>query len=143
MAFKTNKRLTTNQIIHIWVFTIAFQTIFDTIIEFKFHGYWYFRKEINWIGIFPHTVLIPPVNMMFLNWYPFQYKIPKQISYIFVYVIVILFYEAITLLPEPWGFFHNGWWKLWHSAIVDPILFLILLGYYKWVQKAGKMLINH
>ncbi|MBG9447385.1 hypothetical protein ABE66_23005 [Cytobacillus firmus] len=135
IAFRTNKRLTPNQIVHIWAFTIAFQQSFDIIIEFKYHGYWYFDKEIDWIGILPHTILIPPVNMMFLNWYPFKGKIIKQCFYILLWVISILVYETITLLPQPWGYFHYGWWTIWHSAVIDPILFLILLKYYKWISK--------
>ncbi len=135
IAFRTNKRLTLNQIVHIWAFTIAFQQSFDIIIEFKYHGYWYFDKEIDWVGILPHTILIPPVNMMFLNWYPFKEKIIKQCFYILLWVISILVYETITLLPQPWGYFHYGWWTIWHSAVIDPILFLILLKYYKWISK--------
>jgi hypothetical protein len=41
----------------------------------------------------------------------------------------------LTLLPEPWGYFYYGWWNLWHSAILNPVLLLILLGYYKAVCK--------
>jgi hypothetical protein len=143
IAFKTNKRLTANQIVHIWAFTIAFQMLFDLIVEFKFHGYWYFYKGVDWKGLLAHTVLIPPVNMMFLNWFPFNKPIRQKITYLFFWVMGILMYETITLLPEPWGFFHYGWWKLWHAAIVDPVLLLILLGYYKWVCKLENQLLEN
>lgn len=143
IAFKTNKRLTANQIVHIWAFTIAFQMLFDLIVEFKFHGYWYFYKGVDWKGLLAHTVLIPPVNMMFLNWFPFNKPISQKITYLFFWVMGILMYETITLLPEPWGFFHYGWWKLWHAAIVDPVLLLILLGYYKWVCKLENQLLEN
>lgn len=133
IAFKTNKRLTANQIVHIWAFTIAFQVSFDCLIEFKYHAYWYFDKQVDWRGLLPHTVLIPPVNMMFLNWFPYKSKITKQVIFIGLFVIAILTYEAIALLPEPWGYFYYGWWRLWHAAFLDPILLLILLGYYKWI----------
>lgn len=138
-------RLTANQSLHIWIFTIAFQAIFDTIIEFKFHGYWYFSKEIDWRGLLAHTILLPPVNIMFLSYFPFQKNRGKQFIYIFLWTLGILLYEAATLLPEPWGYFHSGWWKLWHSAAVDPILFLLLIGYFNWVirlenrSKPGKV----
>jgi len=135
IAFKKNKLLTGNQIVHIWTFTIAFQVLFDLFIEFKYHGYWYFDKEIEWGELLPHLFLVPAVNMIFLNWYPYKTKIGKQIFYIIVFVIIILIYELITLLPEPWGFFHYGWWRIWHTAIVNPIILLILLGFYKWVGK--------
>jgi hypothetical protein len=65
IAFKTNTKLTGNQIVHIWFFTIAFQVTFDILVEFKYHGYWYFDKEIDWGGLIPHTVLVPPVNIFF------------------------------------------------------------------------------
>ncbi|MFC3883924.1 hypothetical protein ACFOU2_10575 [Bacillus songklensis] len=142
IAFRTNKRLTVNQIVHIWTFTIAFQLIFDVIVEFKYHGYWYFDKGVNWAGVLPHTVLVPPVNMMFLNWYPFKNAISKQIAFMIIWVIGVLIYEVLTLLPDPWGYFHYGWWKLWYAAIIDPILLLILLTYYKWICKLEKKAIS-
>jgi hypothetical protein len=133
LGFKTNKLLTGNQILHIWLFTISLQVLFDLFVEFKFHAYWYFDKELNWAGILPHVFLIPPVNMFFLNWFPYKKRWVKQVIYLTVFVIAILIYEIIALLPDPWGYFHYGWWKLWYAAILDPILLLILLGFYKWV----------
>lgn len=138
IAFKTNKKLTGNQIVHIWTFTISLQVLFDIIVELKYHGYWYFDKEIDWLGILPHTILIPPVNIMFLNWFPYKGKISQKVTYIIGFVIALLIYEVITLLPEPWGYFYYGWWRLWHAAILNPFLLLILLAYYKWICKLEK-----
>ncbi|MDF1508607.1 hypothetical protein PZE06_10440 [Robertmurraya sp. DFI.2.37] len=134
LGFKYN-RLTQNQTLHIWSFTIAFQGLFDMLIEYKYHGYWYFSKEVEWRGVLAHTILIPPVNMLFLSFFPFRKKRVEQVRYIFLWTVAILCYEALTLLPEPWGYFYNGWWTLWHSAAVDPILFFILLAYFKWVLR--------
>lgn len=133
IAFKNNKILSANQVVHIWLFTVAFQTIFDSLVEYKYFGYWYFSKEVDWLGLLPHLFLIPPVNLIFLNWFPFKRGFTRQFSYLFLFVMAILIYEVVTLLPEPWGYFHYGWWKLWHAAILDPLLLLILLGYYKWI----------
>jgi hypothetical protein len=138
IAFKTNKVLSANQIVHIWAFTIAFQTTFDIFVEFKYFGYWYFDKAVDWQGALTHVVLIPPVNTIFLNWYPYQAKVMKKFTYLILFVIAILIYELIALLPHPWGYFHYGWWKLWHAALLDPILLLILLAYYKWVCSLEK-----
>jgi hypothetical protein len=135
IAFKTNKRLTAIQIVSIWTFTIAFQLLFDLFVEFKYDAYWYFNKGVEWKGLLPRTVLIPPVNIMFLNWFPFNAHFFKQGTYLSCWVIGIIIYEAVTLLPEPWGYFHYEWWSLWYSAITDPILFIFLLGYYKWICK--------
>ncbi|MBT2691192.1 hypothetical protein J7I93_23950 [Bacillus sp. ISL-47] len=138
VAFKTNKRLTKNQVVHIWTFTIAAQLVFDCMIEFKYWGYWYFTKEPNWGGLIAHIFLVPPVNMMYLNWYPFESDLIKRVSYIIFWVVAILLYEVVTLLPEPWGFFHYGWWELWHAALLDPILLVIMLKYYKWIFRMEK-----
>jgi hypothetical protein len=140
IAFKTNKKLTSNQIYQIWTFTIAFQNVFDLFIDMKYHGYWYFTQDVNWSALPAHIMLLPPVNMMFLNWFPFNTKLSKRFFYFIFWVIGILIYELIACLPKPWGYFHYGWWKIWHSAIIDPILFLILLGYYKLICKAEKKL---
>jgi len=133
IAFKTNKNLTTNQIIHIWLFTIAFQQTFDIFVDLKFNGYWYFTKNEDWEGLPAHIALLPPINMMFLNWYPFKSTITQKILYLFFWEIGTLLYEVITLIPEPWGFFNYGWWNLWYSVVLNPILFIILLGLYKWI----------
>jgi len=124
IAFSTNKKLTKNQIIHIWIFTIAFQHVFDCVVDFKYHAYYYFSEGVDWIALPAHLSLIPPVNMMFLNWYPFNSKLIKRILYFIYWTILFLLYEALTTLPEPWGYFRFGWWKLQYSAITDPNLWI-------------------
>lgn len=140
VAFATNKRLTKNQIVHIWTFTIVFQMFFDGYIDHKYQGYWYFNKEIGLLDFLPVTVLVPPVNMMFLNWFPFKSTLFKKVFYFLCWWVSIVIYEVIALLPEPWGYFNYGWWKLWYSILIDPILLLILLYYYKLIRKIEKEL---
>ncbi|WP_102348373.1 hypothetical protein [Bacillus sp. Marseille-P3661] len=139
LAFKTNTTLSRTQIAHIWAFTLAFQNLFDIFVDIKYTGYWYFTKDIDWGGLLAHTVLLPPVNMMFINWYPFKSSYWKQAGYIAIWVIIILIYETIALLPEPWGYFHYGWWTIWHSVILNPILFFILVTYYKRFIRGKRM----
>ncbi len=140
LAIKTVKRLTKNQIIHIWIFTTAFQTIFDTYIDLKYAGYWYFTRDIDLLSILNLTLLVQPVNLMFLNWYPIGTSLYKQIRYFIYWEICLLAYEAITTLPEPFGFFHYGWWHLWYSTIINPFLLFLLLCYYKWILRIEKEL---
>jgi hypothetical protein len=137
-AFKTNKRLTKNQIVHIWLFTITLQVLADLFIDQKYHGYWYFTQDVDWAALPTITMLLPPVNMMFLNWYPFDTPLLKRILYFTYWIIFMVIYEEITLLPEPWGYFNYGWWKLEYSILVDPILLVILLNFYKWIRKIEK-----
>jgi hypothetical protein len=121
-------------IVHIWLFTCFFQVFFDVFIDLMYHGYWFVSPGIDWSAFPAYTLLIPPVNLLFLNWFPFNASLVKRIPYLAVWEVVLLCYEFITLLPEPWGFFHYGWWSLWHSAFINPILLIILLGYYKLVS---------
>ena len=138
IALKIKKRLSLIQMVHIWAFTIAFQTVFDVYIDFKYHGYWYFSKSVDWNSFIALIFLVPPVNVVFLNFFPYKKTLMKKIIYLATWEVALLLYEVITLLPEPWGYFHYGWWTLWHSLIINPILLLILLGYYKWMVKLEK-----
>ncbi|MFE8698359.1 hypothetical protein ACFYKT_18720 [Cytobacillus sp. FJAT-53684] len=134
IAFFIKKNLTVNQMVHIWFFTISFQLIFDVFIDLKYHGYWYVTKGIDWEALPAYTILIPPVNIMFLNWFPFKSSFTKKVMYIAIWEAALLIYESIVQLPAPWGYFEYGWWELWYSALINPLLLLSLLGYYKWIQ---------
>jgi hypothetical protein len=141
IAYKVNKRLTLSQIVQIWTFTIAFQMLFDLIVEFKYHSYWYFSRGIDWFGLIPRILLIPPVNIIFLNYFPFNKSNPKKLLYVALSVALIVLYELFALLPEPWGYFNYGSWKIWYSILVDPILLYCLILFYKlilWVEKKSQ-----
>ncbi|WP_370224258.1 hypothetical protein [Cytobacillus sp.] len=138
ILYKTIKGISANKIVHIWVFTIAFQLFFDIFIDLKYKGYWYFTQGIDWVALPAYTILIPPINLMFINWYPFNGAFMKKVRYLLIWEIFLLTYEAIAMLPHPFGFFHYGWWSIWYSAIVNPILLTILIGYYKWISVLEK-----
>jgi len=137
-AFISNKRLTKNQTLHIWVFTIVFQQLVDLYLSLKYHGYWYFNKGVEWSDLPAITLLGAPAIMLFLNWYPFSTSFFKRTFYIILWSILIVIYESFALLPEPWGYFRYGWWKLEYSALSYPILLVIVLYYYKLVNKVEK-----
>lgn len=138
VAYKTNMRLTKNQVLHIWSFTIILQMAFDGYIDHRSHGYWYFSKEIGFLDLLAVTILVPPVNIIFLNWYPLHSSFQKKSFYYLYWLIFMLIYELIALLPQPWGYFNYGWWKLWYSLLIDPFLLIILVTYYKWICKIEK-----
>ncbi len=131
----SKKRLTKIQMVQVWLFTVLFQLVFDLFVSLKYSGYWYFTKEVDWASIPAYVFLVPPVNLLFLNRYPFKLGLLKQAIYIIGFHIFVLMYELVTLLPEPWGYFHYGWWNFWYSVVLNPILFIILIGFYKWILK--------
>ncbi|WP_312857299.1 hypothetical protein [Neobacillus endophyticus] len=87
IAFISNNRLTKNQIVHIWLFTVTLQLLADLFIDQKYHGY--FTKEVDWRGLPTTTMLLPPVNILFLNWYPFNSQLLKRILY---YIFMVSIY---------------------------------------------------
>lgn len=140
-AFTLCKNLTGNQILHIWTFTTAFQATFDLIVEFKYQGYWYFDPGVDWSGLLAHSILLPPVNMMVLNWYPYKKPARYHVSYLLALDIILGLYELLVLLPSPWGYFTYGWWTIWHSLIINPVLILIIVAYYQLIKKLEKRLL--
>ena len=133
VAFLTVKKLTKSKILHMAIFTILFHLIVDLFLSYKYQGYWYFNKEIEWLDIPAITLLSPAAILMFLDRYPFRKSFFKRILHIIFWSVLIVMYEAVSLLPEPWGYFRYGWWKLGYSALVYPILFSVALLYYNWV----------
>lgn len=135
IALKVKKRLTRSEMLQIWLFTTLFQLMFDVFVSLKYHGYWYFTKGIDWQSLPVYLCIVPPVNIIFLNVYLSKSPLWKQLSFFLAWNVAIVIYEVLTLLPEPWGYFHYGWWKLYHSVIINPFLLLILLGFYKLVSR--------
>jgi hypothetical protein len=133
VAFKVTK-LSANKMAHIWTFTVAFQLFFDVFVDFKYHAYWYFSKSIDWESIPAHLFIVPPVNIIFLTWFPFGKTLSKKILYMLIWEVSLVMYELFTLIPQPIGYFHYGWWKLGYSAALDPVLLIILLRYNKFVS---------
>ncbi|MFC4812866.1 hypothetical protein [Paenibacillus sp. GCM10023250] len=137
-AFRLNRIRARNQAAHVWMFTMAFQLLFDLIIDFKLKGYWYFEKyTVDWAAFLAWTLLIPPLNLLFLGYFPTGRRLSVKAGYLAAWSAAILAYELLTMLPEPWGYFHYGWWNIGYSAVADPLLFLVLLFYYRRFIQSG------
>ncbi|MDQ0200824.1 cytosine/uracil/thiamine/allantoin permease [Neobacillus ginsengisoli] len=80
--------------------------LFDVFVDEKTGGYWYFWKGIDLTNVLVYTLLVPPVNVIFLNCYPFNASKLKRLRYFIGWVIFILIYELLALLPQPWGYFY-------------------------------------
>src|SRR4051812_41610013 len=111
IAFRFTSRLSLNEKIHIWLFSISLQALFDLFVDAKMGAYWYFTRDIDWASLPIILFLVPPVNLCVLSWYPYGRTIPRQLVYILCVYIFQIVYELLTLMPEPIGYFHYGWWE--------------------------------
>ena len=144
IAYKFVKGMSANKVVHIWLFTISLQLLYDTFIDLKYHGYWYLTQGIDYLAFPAYTLLIPPINVLFLEYFPFGRSMKGKTLYIIIWTILLLLYEMLVNLPPPWGYFHYGWWKFWYSCFMDPILLLILIGFYKFITKLeNKLKLGH
>ncbi|RVT67647.1 hypothetical protein [Niallia taxi] len=134
-AIKLNKRLSKNEAFHIYVFTIAFQALFDTFVDIKYTGYWYFTKAVDWVSLLYMIFLVSPVNVIFINYFPVHKSFSKKVLNLILWNFLCFLYELISLLPEPWGYFHYGWWEWYYSLLLNPVLLLILITYYHFFVK--------
>lgn len=69
------------------MFTIALQMNFDFYIDMGLKGYCYFTKEADWEEFPTNFLLVPPVNMIFLNFFPFQKRIAKKVMFFILFIM--------------------------------------------------------
>lgn len=140
VVYAMKKRLSKIQILLIWEFSMILEILFDIYIDEKTHGYWYFTPGIDLTNILGYLFLIPPICVAFLNWYPLNnYTWFSRIGYIFVWLVFLISYELLARSPQPWGYFYYGWWTIFYSIVLDPILLAILILYYKVISKIERM----
>ena len=103
-----------------------------------------FYQGIEYSGLLAHLLLVPPVNVLFIKNGIHIMRMVESSFYIITMGNGTLGYEFLALLPEPWGYFHYGWWNIGYSIILNPILLILLYLYYKWiVLKIEKSACNH
>ncbi|PLS08024.1 hypothetical protein CVD27_04930 [Neobacillus cucumis] len=108
-------------------------------LDLKLNLFGYIAPGNQWSGFLP-IFLYPPVNAIFLNYYPFEKSKFHQLLYILGWTAFCLMYEVAALRS---GFFYYTKWKLWYSALCYPFLLLMVLGNYKLTERlhrqAGKI----
>ncbi|WP_375709388.1 CBO0543 family protein [Niallia sp. NCCP-28] len=135
IIFIMPKRLTMIEYYATSLSSIILQLLTDLYLEFKYHLYGYFSSQIDWISLLIFFFIYPPVNIIFLNFYPYKSKILKKSLFLSFWVIFSVSYEWVAVKTE---FFYYSGWKLWYSAIIYPVLFIILLLNLKLVRLITK-----
>jgi hypothetical protein len=132
VIFFMPKRLTFIEYYTTTAVSIIIQLITDYILENIYGLYGYFVSGADWASLLVIFFLYPPMNLIFLNFYPFVSKISRKLLYILSFSAFAVIYEWLTLIV---GVFYYTGWKLWYSAALYPFIFGILLLSLKLVRK--------
>jgi len=124
------KRLSGIEILTTTLFSLYFESLANVYLDLKYDLYGYFTKGVNWRSFIYVIGIYAPVNIVYLNYFPYKKQFFNKAIYIlgwscFAYIFEFLFLWSGT-------FYYNGW-KFWYSVIIYPILYLILVCFHKYV----------
>ena len=134
IAFLIPKRMTKIEMFTTCLFALLFQKQVDIFLALKYHLYGYIG-EIRFANVIINYGLFSAVNIILLNYYPFKKSLRTKAYYILSWDAFLVAFEWATV--KSGYFYHNGW-KYWYSAVLNPIIILILTLCLIFVRK-----INH
>ncbi|TVY08639.1 hypothetical protein FPZ49_17595 [Paenibacillus cremeus] len=118
------KKLSSIELFSTCMFAMVLQQIVDNVFDLLLDWYGYFAPGIQWPYLIVSIGIYPAVNAIFLNYYQFTRSFAQRFWYIVGWCVFAVVYEWLAIKS---GYFYHHQWKLWHSAIVYPFLFLTLL----------------
>jgi len=127
-----SKKLTLIEIFSTCMFAMVFELIVNIYLDLKLDWYGYFKKGPQWSSLIAIFGIYPAANGIFLNYYQYMKNVAQKFWYIMGCSVFAVIYEW---LADVSGYFYRNQWKLWHSAIAYPFIFLILLAVLKLVRK--------
>lgn len=125
------KRLTRIEIYATSFFAITFGRTVDAFLDIKYNMYGFITEGVNYLGVLGQFLIYPSISTLFLNYFPSTKNIISKTLYILSWSLFSVTFEWISLQT---GFFYYTTWKLWYSALLYPILFLILLSNLKIIR---------
>ncbi|MDP4085520.1 MAG: CBO0543 family protein [Bacillota bacterium] len=124
------KRISKLQIWSTSLFSLVIESMSDMTLDLKLNLFGYIAPGDQWSGFLP-IFLYPPINAIFLNYFPYKKTKLHKMLYIASWTVFCLAYECAALRS---GFFYYSKWKLWYSALCYPVLLLMVLGNYKFTE---------
>ncbi|WP_424923011.1 CBO0543 family protein [Alicyclobacillus sacchari] len=124
------KHISGLQIWSVSLFSLVTECLSDMILDLKLNLFGYFSPGYQWSGFLP-IFLYPPINAVFLNYYPYKARKWYRLLYIVGWIAFCLGYEIAALKSK---FFYYHHWKLWYSAMCYPVLLLMVLCNFKFTQ---------
>jgi hypothetical protein len=133
IAILIPKRISKIEIYSTTLFALLFAALTDMFLDVKYLLYWFFTKEVDWLWLIVLFGTYPAVNLIYLNFFPLESTALKKIGYIVMWSLFLILYE--------WGsvnigeILHYGKWNIGYSALVYPLVFIILYGNFIFVRK--------
>jgi len=115
------KNLKKHEIYTMSVLAILLGTTADLIFAVKYNLYILVTEDIDYSPIFVGFFIYPAFNLIILNYFPYKKSLWQKIIYIFIWTIISLLYEVISVKVD---FLHYRTWTLLYSAIVYPIVII-------------------
>jgi hypothetical protein len=131
IAILIPKRISSIEILTTTLFSLYLETMSNVFLDLKYDLYGYFTKGVNWESLLYVLGIYPSVNIMFLNYFPHKKKLLSIAMYILGWSFFAYIFELLFLWSKT--FYYNGW-KFWYSIIIYPILYIILVCFYKYVN---------
>ena len=124
VAFLIPKNLSKKEMYATSMFAVYFATVTDIYLNLRHDLYGYFSIGANYISLLAVWGLYPSANIIILNYFPFGKGIKPKIIYILAWSAFLVVFEWASVKS---GYFYHSGWKYWYSALVYPIILVILV----------------
>lgn len=132
-VYMVRKRLRIIEMYVTSLFSIYLALFADSILGGMFKLYSYFEAGVDWIDFVGAIGIYPAINILFLAFFPAKKNLIIKGMYILGWTLFALCYEFVAAHYST--FFQYSGWRLIYSVPIYPILYMILLYNFRFVDK--------
>lgn len=131
IAILIRKRMSGIEILTTTLFSLSLQVLTDKYLDIKYDLYGYFGKGLEFETLIYVFGVYPAISIIFLNYFPYRKGNNNKIFYILCWTVFAVLFEIFFLWT---GTYYHHFWKLWYSAIMYPVLCVILILFHKYTR---------
>lgn len=105
-------------------FALFLATMSELFLDIKLELYGFFETGVDWEYILIYIFIYPAVNILFLNFYPFQKLLLNKAGYVLLWTILTTLFEYLSLQTEV---YYYKEWKLEYSMMCYPFIYVVLI----------------
>jgi hypothetical protein len=91
VALLIPKRISGIEILTTSLFSLYLETMTNVFLDLKYDLYGYFTKGVNWESLLYILGIYAPVNIVFLNYFPYKKQLFSKAIYIFWMVNICMY----------------------------------------------------